>query len=113
MAGTEKADATRGARRSGGTTGKPPSPRMALAIGLALGSVLTALVQQATSTQPALDQGGLKDEARLAAGYSAPPQLAGCTALAQDRFTGATIAVDCGEALPLRRPARRAAAIES
>jgi hypothetical protein len=85
---------------------------MALAIGLALGSVLTALVQPTIGARLSLDGGGLKDEARLTEGSTITTPSGGCTALAQDHFTGLTVAVDCRETFPVR-PARRATAIES
>lgn len=90
-------------------------PRSALAAGLALGFVLGAALVAILQTSVS-DSGAItaKDEARLAssAGLDPDAPTAACTALVQDRFTGVTVAVDCGIALP-SSPARPAREIES
>lgn len=92
-----------------GTEGARANPRFALVIGLLLGGVLVAVVQAAF---PVLVTPASKTEDRLAASATSAAGNAACIALVQDRVTGATVAVDCGQAIPL--PAtRRSREIES
>ncbi len=77
----------------------------ALVLGLLLGGASVTLAQAAL---PGLLAPGRKDEDRLAASVTVRAADAStCTALVQDRITGATVALDCEHALPL--PATRAA----